>query len=152
MFPEGFVESDRVTETQAVGEDFLFDYGTGQHLMKGGSPEKQSVFIGVKQYIENVLRTPAGTVKVYTKDETESFGISVYKYLGQRNLPTGYLGSELKREITENLLRHPLISDVTDWKSEREPRGLKIEFSAVLEDGSIINFSELVGEEGVIDV
>lgn len=151
MFPKGFVDaSAAVGET--VGEDFLFDYGTGQHLMMGGSPEKRSVFIGVKQYIENVLRTPADTVKVYTKGETESFGISVYKYLGQRNLPVGYLGSELKREITENLLRHPLISDVTNWKSEREPRGLRIEFSAVLSDESIINFSELVGEEGVIDV
>lgn len=153
MFPNTFLEND-ITENQTteVGIDFIFDYTTGQHLMSGGIPKEQSVFIGVKQYIENVLRTPANIYKVYTKDETEVFGISVYNYIGQRTLPAGYLNSELKREVTENLLRHPLIIEVRDWQGKREKRGLAISFSVVLTDDSIINFNEIINSEGVVDV
>ncbi len=82
MFPESILENTNTTsETKETGVDFLFDYSTGQHLIKNGVPEKQSVFIGVKQYVENVLRTPANAYKVYTKDEKEIFGISVYDYI-----------------------------------------------------------------------
>lgn len=153
MFPNAFIEP--VTETTEnevtdTGVDFLFDYAEGRHIMTGGVPSKQSIFIGVKQYVENVLRTPADTYKVYTKGETESFGISIYKYIGQRSLPMGYLNSELKREVTENLLRHPLITSVDNWQGEREKRDLKISFSVTLTDGGIINFREIIGSEGVI--
>lgn len=153
MFPNSFLEND-ITEnqTEEVGTDFIFDYNTGQHLIKNGIPEKESIFIGVKQFVENVLRTPANTYKVYTKEENEVFGITVYNYIGQRTLPAGYLNSELKREVTENLLRHPLITEVRDWKGEREKRDLKISFSVVLTDDSIINFSEIINSEGVVDV
>lgn len=153
MFPNTFLENDiQEKQTEDVGTDFIFDYNTGQHLIKNGVPEKESVFLGVKQYVENVLRTPANIYKVYTKDETEVFGISVYNYIGQRTLPAGYLNSELKREVTENLLRHPLITEVKNWQGKREKRGLAISFSVVLADDSIINFSEIINSEGVVDV
>ena len=153
MFPESILENTNTTaETEETGVDFLFDYSTGQHLIKNGVPENQSVFIGVKQYVENVLRTPANAYKVYTKDEKEIFGISVYDYIGKKTLPMGYLNSELKREVTENLLRHPLIIEVKDWKGRRERRGLNISFSVVLSDDSIINFSEIIGFGGVVSV
>ncbi len=153
MFPKGFIEESNANTKEAeLGVDFLFDYSTGQHIMSGGVPSNQSVFLGVKQFIENVLRTPVNEYKVYTKGENEVFGISVYKYIGERALPTGYLNSELKREVTENLLRHPMVSSVDNWKGEREKRDLKISFSVTLTDGSIINFSEIINSESVIDV
>ncbi len=146
MFPNTFLENDIQEKlTEDVGTDFIFDYNTGQHLIKNGIPEKESVFIGVKQYIENVLRTPANVYKVYTKEENEVFGISVYNYIGQRMLPAGYLNSELKREVTENLLRHPLITEVKDWEGKREKRGLDISFTVVLSDDSILGVSYVYG-------
>lgn len=151
MFPEGFVENT-VSENTAVetGVDFLFDYNTGQHVMKTGEVAEQSVFTGIKQFVENVLRTPAGAYKVYTKEENEVFGISVYNYIGKKTLPMGYLNSELKREVTENLLRHPMITDVTDWNGTRERRGLSVSFSVILSDSSIINFSKIISESGAV--
>ena len=153
VFPNSFLEKE-ITEkqTEEVGADFIFDYSTNQHIMKNGIPEKESVFLGVKQYVENVLRTPANEYKVYTEDENEVFGISVYNYIGQRILPAGYLNSELKREVTENLLRHPLITEVKYRKGKREKRGLAISFSVVLKDDSVINFSEVINSEGVVYV
>lgn len=60
----------------------------------------------------------------------------------QRTLPLGYLNSELKREVTEQLLKHPIIVSVTDWKGTREKRGLHISFNVTLTDGTEIKESD----------
>ena len=145
MFPDSFLENtDTESTTEGVGTDFLFDYETGQHIMQNGLLVESSALQGVQQYIQNVLRTQANIFGVYTNDETEVFGISVYEYLHTRTLHDGYLNSELKREITQQLLTHPLISSISDWKGEREKQGLHIYFTVTLTDSSIIEVSEVV--------
>ena len=148
MFPNTFVEL--VTETAEnevidTGVDFLFDYETGQHVMKGSVLNECGSLRKVRQYIETVLRTPSNVYKDYIKGETESFGLSIYNYIGRKVLPMGYINSELKREVTEHLLKHPLISEVKDWKGKREKRGLSIEFTVVLRDSSILEMEHVVG-------
>ncbi len=148
MFPSVFVEPvTEASENKVIdtGVDFLFDYETRQHIMKGSALVKCEDLRKVKQYIENVLRTPANLYKDYIKGETESFGLSIYNYLGQRSLPMGYINSELKREVTEHLLKHPLISEIKDWKGRREKRGLNVEFTVVLTDGSVMEMSHTAG-------
>ena len=147
MFPSAFVES--VTETAEnevtdTGVDFLFDYETGQHIMKGSVLNECEDLRKVRQYIQNVLRTPLNVYKDYMKGETETFGLSIYKYIGERTLPMGYINSELKREVTEHLLKHPMIKEIKDWKAEREKQGLKVSFTAVLKDSSLITITETV--------
>lgn len=148
MFPNVFTEPALVAEEETEedkGLDFLFDYETGQHIMKGSVLVNCEDLQKVRQYIENILRTPANLYKDYIKGETESFGLSIYNYIGQRTLPMGYINSELKREVTEHLLKHPLISEVKNWKGVRERRGLNVTFTAVLTDGSVIEMSHGVG-------
>lgn len=143
MFPNVFIEETSVNdETENVGCDFLFDYDTGQHIMKSAVLVECTTIQGVQQFIQNVLRTKINSHKVYTEGETETFGISIYDYLGQRTLPLGYLNSELKREVTEQLLKYPLIESVTDWKGTREKRGLHISFTVTLIDGTEIKESD----------
>lgn len=143
MFPNIFIEETSVNdETKNVGCDFLFNYETGQHIMKNAVLVECNTIQGVQQFIQNVLRTKINSYKVYTEGETEAFGISIYDYLGQRTLPLGYLNSELKREVMEQLLKHPLIASVTDWKGTREKRGLHISFTVTLIDGTEIKESD----------
>ena len=149
MFPEDFVENNNVEDTEEVGTDFLFDYETGQHILKNGTLEECSEVESIKQFIQNVLRTKANSYKVYTEDETEVFGISIYDYIGTRKLPDGYLNSELKREVTETLLKHPFISEVKNWNGKRNKRGLEISFTTVLTDSTLIETSENVGDLSV---
>jgi hypothetical protein len=150
MFPTSFIETTAAeNDTEETGIDFLFDYNTGQHLIKGAVLKECSELQTVQQYIQNVLRTKANLYKVYVRDETDVFGISVYDYIGTRTLPDGYLNSELKREVTELLLKHPLISDITDWSGKRNKRGLDISFTTVLTDGTLLETSENVGGLGV---
>lgn len=78
MFPATKISENTSTDTEEIdtGIDFVFDYTTGQHALKGLVKEC-SVIESVRQYISNVLRTPSDTYKVYTQDESDSFGISV---------------------------------------------------------------------------
>lgn len=150
MFPSNFVENTNIeNENKEVGVDFLFDYSTSQHIMKNAVLVECTTLQSIQQFIQNVLRTKINTYKVYTEGETETFGISIYDYLGQRTLPMGYINSELKREVTEQLLRHPLIAEVKDWKGTREKRGLHISFTTVLADGTVLETTENVGGLGV---
>lgn len=143
MFPNIFIEETSVNvETKNVGYDFLFNYETGQHIMKNAVLVECNTIQGVQQFIQNVLRTKINSYKVYTEGETEAFGISIYDYIGQRSFPLGYLNSELKREVTEQLLKHPLIASVIDWKGTREKRGLHISFTVTLADGTEIKESD----------
>ena len=145
MFPT----SSRITttSTEDTGNVFVFDYNTGQHEMKNGVLVECDETGNVKQYIQNVLRTQAGSYKVYTVEESENFGVSVYKYIGSRQLPMGYLNSELKREVTEQLLKHRLVESVTEWKGERKRRGLDISFKVTLTDGSILEEQAYVSSD-----
>lgn len=143
MFPTEFVDNSNTENTaESIGCDLLFNYETGQHIMKNAVLVECNTIQGVQQFIQNVLRTQANIYGVYVKGETETFGISIYDYLGQRSLPLGYLNSELKREVTEQLLKHPLIASVNDWKGTREKRGLHISFTVTLIDGTEIKESD----------
>lgn len=147
MFPDNFIENTTTkNETVEVGIDFLFDYSTGQHSMKNAVLVECTTLQGIQQFIQNVLRTKVNAYKVYTEGETEAFGISIYDYLGYRTLPMGYINSELKREVTEQLLKHPLIIEVTDWIGTREKRGLHISFTVKLNDGSTVKIRENAGD------
>ncbi|MCI8805204.1 MAG: DUF2634 domain-containing protein [Clostridiales bacterium] len=147
MFPATKISENTSTDTEEIdtGIDFVFDYTTGQHALKGLVKEC-SVIESVRQYISNVLRTPSDTYKVYTQDESDSFGISVFNYIGKKNVPIGYINSELKREVTEMLLRHPYITDVSNWTGERERKNLHVSFTVTLTDNSVINISEDITE------
>jgi hypothetical protein len=150
MFPTSFIETRAdENDTEETGIDFLFDYNTGQHIIKNCVLYECTQLQTVQQYIQNVLRTKANLYKVYVRNEDDVFGISVYDYIGTRTLPDGYLNSELKREVTELLLKHPLISEVKDWSGKRNKRGLDISFTTVLTDGTLLETSENVGGLGV---
>ena len=142
MFPEDLIENDNIEDTEEVGTDFLFDYETGQHTLKNGTLEECSEVESIKQFIQNVLRTQANIYDIYITGEADIFGISIYKYLGTRTLPMGYLNSELKREVTQQLLRHPKVSSVTGWQGKRERQGLAISFNVILVDGTILEESD----------
>lgn len=166
MFPADFVENSNITdETSETGIDFVFDYETGQHIIANGSLEECTTLEGVKQYIQNVLRTQANAYDVYVQGENDVFGVSVYEYMGSKKLPMGYINSELKREVTANLVKYPLISSVSSWSGKRERRGMNISFNVTLKgdkrkglniifgvtaEGNIIDGLTAVGGDSVV--
>lgn len=153
MFPEINTNIDRLSDIntntdyiEPLGKTFLFDFKTGSHKVIDGRLQECTLMESVAQWIEVILRTELNKYKVYTEDETEDFGISIYKYIGDRNIPLIYLASELKREIEEQLLKHRFIESITDYSTERVNRGLHIQFTVVLKNNDTIK------KEVIIDV
>ena len=133
--------SQQQNSIKPLGKSCFFDYKTGQHKIIDGKAVMCSLVETVEtmeQWIEKVLRTELNKYGIYTIDETENFGISIYRYIGEKNIPMGYIISELKREITEQMLQHRYIKEVTDYQAIREKRGLHILFTTVLITGEQI--------------
>ena len=146
MFPKIKAELDKLNKTggqaedfKPIGKTFLFDYRTGQHILTDGKLEVCMPDEAVSQWIEKVLRTEINKYGIYTVDESDEFGISVYEYVGKRKLHMGYVASELKREITEQLLKHRYIESIEDYKAEQINRSLHVIFTAVLITGEKLN-------------
>lgn len=127
------------------GNAFAFDYTTGQHMLIDGKVEKCTDTTAIAQWIEKVIRTEKNKYEIYTEDEAEEFGISIYQYIGLKNFPLGFAASELKRELTEQLTAHPMIEEIQDFRTEKEKRGLKVFFSVVLKDGQILRKEAFYG-------
>lgn len=140
MFPTIHADLDQLNKklsqqqnsVKPLGKSCFFDYKTGQHKIIDGKTVLCSSVETIEQWIEKVLRTELNKYGIYIIDETENFGISIYRYIGEKNIPMGYVVSELKREITEQMLQHRYIKEVTDYQAIREKRGLHILFTTVL--------------------
>lgn len=146
MFPSINTDLEQLNQTlskqqnsiKPLGKCCFFDYKTGQHTIIDGKPFYCSQSETIAQWIEKVLRTELDKYGVYTVDETDNFGISIYRFIGLKAIPMGYVASELKREITEQMMQHRYIKEITDYEAIREKRGLHILFTAVLITGEHI--------------
>ena len=133
MFPTVYTDLEKLNQKLSqqqnsimpLGKSCFFDYETGQHNIIDGKPVMCSLVQTMEQWI----------FCVFSIDEYENFGISLYRYIGEKNIPIGYVASELKREITEQMLQHRYIKEVTDYQAIREKRGLHILFTTVLITG-----------------
>lgn len=132
--------SESYDDIRPLGKTFVFNYKTGQHELVDGNMVECSSDEAVAQWIEKVLRTELDKFEIYVEDETDEFGISIYRHIGKKTLNIGYIMSELKREITEQLLRHRYINYIEDYSAQLESRNRKlhITFTAVLITGSFI--------------
>lgn len=141
MFPE--IEADlslavkdlAERDEPVLGRVLKFDYEKGCHVLTDGRFVECTPVEAVCQYIEHILRTELDKYKVYTVEKDGDFGISVYKYIGQKYLPPDYFASELKREITEQIQAHKYVDYVEDYSYEFKGRKLSVEFTCRLING-----------------
>lgn len=144
MFPK--IETDikqllqktKIQESKKIGKTYQFEYQKKVHMIIDGKFIECTPIEAIEQWIEKVLRTEKNKYRIYTEDETEEFGISISQYVGMRNLPEGFIISELEREITEQLKTHSVIEEVKDFKAKREKRGFLISFKVKLTDKTIL--------------
>lgn len=112
IFPKSVNAKEAVeTESSAAGISFAFDYATNTFRMVDGSPKQISGSDAVQQWLELLVRTIPGKCAIYD----QAFGVDVTKLIGQKEVPSGALLSEIKREITEGAALCPAIDSVTDF-------------------------------------
>ena len=123
MFPddteEYLVNEDAAIETEETsvfnGTSFLYDWQKGDFVYKNGAPVIVTGIEALKMWIEKVIRTEKYKWGIY---EDVEFGPQLDDLIG-KNLPAGFMQSELKREITEALLVNPYIEAIENFKFEK---------------------------------
>ncbi|QEK12573.1 DUF2634 domain-containing protein [Crassaminicella thermophila] len=127
---------EKNTIQQNLGTSFLFDFTEGDFVIRDGKLVKAEDIEAIKVWIEKILRTEKFKFKIYEKEDiNEEYGITIKKLIMGKKLPFGFIRSELKREITEALLKHPMIVDINNFRTIQERATLKVFFTVNLEDG-----------------
>lgn len=135
-FPKVITDTENDSADASVGRSFVFDYVKGQHLIVDGKPKETDESTAIKQWFELLLRTTLGKYTVY--DDTD-FGTTWQNYIGYRQLPKGFVESELKREIVEACDEYcPAVAAVTDFVAERTSHGLTVSFTAELTNSELV--------------
>lgn len=136
MFPEIVnIEDIPIIEEQTVipeiKSSFLFDFNTGDFVMKNGKIVKVYGIESLQIWIEKTLRTELGRFKVY---EGTDYGTSLDDLIGQ-NYPISFFESEIQREVNESLLRHQAIESLTNFEFQKNQSRLNVKFVVNLFSG-----------------
>lgn len=136
-----FKTTDNVDLPQ-MGKSFLFDFEAGDFVLKDGRPFEVSGIEAVKVWIQKILRTEKYRYKVYEREDKNEYGVVLEDLIVGNNFPQSFVESELKREITGALIKHPMIKSLTHWKIDKRNPILNISFKVNLLDGN--NFTQEV--------
>lgn len=119
-----------------------FENNKATIVMENGKPrECSSIKEKVELYVNLLLRTEFGKYKV---NDSTDFGLTVYKYISNKDIPISIVKSELKREIKEQLVYINAINIVDNFEINRKGNQLNVSFDIHLKDGESVQISEVV--------
>lgn len=135
MFPEEEVELEDYEEIEpGTGESIGFDYEKNEIPVKDGRILLFSELEALKIWIMKQINTEKERYVVY---EGVDFGISSLKDLVTSDFPELFIRAQIEEEITERLLEHPDITDVSEFEFTREKRTWNISFAVTTSYGKI---------------
>lgn len=146
MFPQFEVTTQDVESiesaesTRDIGKVFQFDFDNNKYVVENGKLVQISKIEAVKQFIRWTLKTQIRKFKIYDAD----YGIDRDTFIGQKTLPTGFINSELKRQIDEQLVKHPYITRIENFSHTRASNNLFIEFDVITTLNETLNISEVI--------
>lgn len=124
-------------EIKELGRCFLIDFEKNEFVIKDGGLVEVDKLTGIKQWVQCIARTYKDKYQVY-KDT--GFYCNIDDLRGMK--PSGFVLSELKREISEALVKHRYIKSISDFDTSYNKKELKISFTVNLIDGT--SFSEVI--------
>lgn len=125
-----------------IGRAPAFDSGESLFLMRDGALIERSGLEAVRQWIDLMLRQQIDRVPIYQTNADTKIGID-RSMLGSR-LPSGLIAAEVERNVRETMSYCPAIRAVQDFKVTRRGRACRVEFTAVLNDGSTLEVTQNV--------
>lgn len=131
MFPETREISFASSSGSYGTKSFLFDFDTGDFVVRDGKLIECDGIEAVKVWIEKILRTEKGRFKIY--DNTE-YGARLEDLIVGNSYSVAFIESELKREIEDALLQNPQIRSVSNIQITRGINSLTVELEVTLDD------------------
>lgn len=130
------IENIQTTDSNTLGKSFLFDFEKDDFILKDGKLVEATELESIRIWVEKVIRTEKFKFKIYEKEDKKlEYGVTIRDLLLGQKYNKGFVFSELKREITEALNKHPQIKDIENFKIEREGASTIISFKVNLKSG-----------------
>jgi hypothetical protein len=120
---------------------FLFDFDTGDFVLKDGKLIEIVGIEVIKQWIEMTVRTERNKFKVY---EGTDYGIQLEDLIGS-SYPHDFIEAEMKRELTESLIAHPAIQSISNFSLIREGEIGKVSFYVETTEGAFDQEVNIIG-------
>ncbi|MBW9170785.1 DUF2634 domain-containing protein [Clostridium estertheticum] len=127
------------TSLLPIGRSIKFDFINKKFVVVAGQVIENTAIETLEQWINLILITYKDKYNVY-KDT--NFYCNIGDLIAKK--PNDYRISELERRITESLLRHRYIKSITNFIITKEKRTLKVEFTVILNDNSILNINKVL--------
>lgn len=130
------INTNSKTSTNKAGKSFLFDFKNGDFVVKDGKLVQVTDIEALEVWIEKILRTEKFKFKVYEKkNRNQEYGINIYDLIIGNTYPNSFIDAEIKREVTDALLRNPLIKSLDNWSIVKDNPTLKVAFRVNLTNG-----------------
>lgn len=127
---------NETTNISNIGKSFLFDFEKGDFLIQDGKLAEVKGMEAIKEWAEKILRTEKFKFKIYEKDYEDEYGITIKDLIIGYNYSKEFIEAEIRREVTEALLKHSLIERLDNWIIEKNNPVLKISFRIILKNGT----------------
>ncbi|MEY8001622.1 DUF2634 domain-containing protein [Clostridium sp. Mt-5] len=126
--------SNTSTAIQKLGKTFKFDFNTNTFVLQDGKLVELSTVEAVEQWISLILRTYKDKYNVYKGTD---FYCNIEDLAGGKK--DNFSISEIDGEISEALLKHRYITDVSNFSVSYDRRTININFDVTLLDGTTLS-------------
>lgn len=132
MFPNSTdIMLDGKTKSSSGTKSYLFDFTTGDFIVRDGKLIECDGIEPIKVWIEKILRTEKGRCPIY--DNTE-YGCHLEDLIIGNSYTAEFIEAELKREIEDALKQNSQITSVTNFKITRNKNAITVTLEVVLND------------------
>ena len=132
MFPNSTdIILDNESNTSIGTKSYLFDFTTGDFVVRDGKLIECDGIESIKIWIEKILRTEKGRYPIY--DNTE-YGCHLEDLIIGNSYTAEFIEAELKREIEDALKQNPKITSVTKFNITRNTNAITVTLEVVLND------------------
>lgn len=132
MFPEINFPNNEIEKNEnkeKMGKTFLIDFTKGKMLKRDGKLIKTDDIRSIRMWIEKKILTEKHKYRIY-----KTYGLEYREMLLGNRFPTPFLYAELEREIEEEMMKHPRITEIQDFEAVMIRSCLKVKFKVVLDD------------------
>ena len=138
IFPEyDYAMDEEVTEevtseSVTIGRTPLFDFETGQYVIRDGKVVECTQEEAIRQWVGFLIKTPAERFEVYKDTE---FGTYIHNLIGWKDV--GFVASEIKRELEENCIENRAISGIKNFDVTKNGGAIHINMTVITNEDEV---------------
>jgi hypothetical protein len=111
-------------------------------ILENGRPKEAATSKEkVEVYVQMLIRTELDKYKVY---KGTGFGMTYFKYRGNKQLPIGFINSEFKREIEEKVTALSVVDNISNFSIAIKGTALQVDFIINFTDNTNLQISEVI--------